>query len=134
MFYSHCHLMCPLIIASGQSLQAQLSPDDRAALDLAMISIDPARDTPDVLADVAKRHRLDPGQWRLLRPQDRDVRALAAALGVRYRVQADGTFNHTSVLILLDRDGREVARSQIEGLQPDPAFVASVREYLATPR
>jgi len=131
MFYGNCHLMCPMIIASGKALQYRLDPAQREGLVFAMISIDPARDTPDALRDVARMHRLDTTHWRLLRPEAADVRSLAAALGVRYRAQPDGTFNHTSVLILLDRDGRIVARSQVTGLQPDPQFIATVREHLS---
>ena len=129
MFYAHCHLMCPLIIASGKSLQNSLDPHQRDGLGFVSISLDPARDTPAALLDVAQVHRLD-DHWRLLRPRDADVRTLAAALGIRYRAQPDGTFNHTSVLILLDRDGRIVARSEVTALTPDPRFTATVREYL----
>ncbi|MDR0183395.1 SCO family protein [Lysobacter arvi] len=131
MFYANCHLMCPLIIASGKALQGRLPPEQRDALAFAMISIDPARDTPAALREVAQMHRLDTAHWRLLRPEDNDVRTLAAALGIRYRAQPDGSFNHTSVLILLDRDGRIVARSEVAGLQPDPGFVSRVREHLS---
>jgi protein SCO1/2 len=130
MFYSNCHLMCPLIIASGKELQQQLSTGDRDALELAVLSIDPVRDTPAALQEVADAHRLDP-HWHLLRPRDSDVRTLAAVLDIRYRAQPDGTFNHTSALILLDRDGRVLARSEVTGLKPDPGFVAQVKRYLA---
>lgn len=133
MFYANCHLMCPLIVASGKALQTRLEPRQRDALDVAVISIDPARDTPAALREVAQAHRLDDAHWRLLRPDDADVRTLAAALGIRYRAQPDGTFNHTSVLILLDRDGRIVARSEVTGLQPDPRFVETVRDHLSVP-
>jgi protein SCO1/2 len=131
MFYANCHLMCPLIIASGKALQTRLEPTQRDALHFAVISIDPARDTPAALQEVAQAHRLDADHWRLLRPDDADVRTLAAALNIRYRAQPDGTFNHTSVLILLDRDGRIVARSEVTGLQPDARFVATVRKHLS---
>ncbi|QSX76297.1 SCO family protein [Lysobacter arenosi] len=131
MFYSNCHLMCPLIIASGKAVQKQLTASEHDALDLAVISIDPARDTPAALQDVADAHHLD-SRWRLLRPLDTDVRTLAAVLDIRYRAQPDGTFNHTSVLILLDRDGRVLARSEVTGLQPDPEFVAQVKKTLVS--
>lgn len=134
MFYANCHLMCPLIVASGKALQKRLTPDEYASLDLAMLSIDPARDTPAALKEVASTHQLDLDRWHLLRPADGDVRALAAVLGVRYRAQPDGTFNHTSVLVLLDGEGRVVARSEVTGLQPDAAFVDKVRETLASSR
>ncbi len=131
MFYSNCHLMCPLIIASGKAVQKQLTASEHDGLDLAMITIDPARDTPAALHDVADAHRLDP-RWRLLRPRDSDVRTLAAVLDIRYRAQPDGSFNHTSALILVDHDGRILARSEVTGLQPDPEFVAQVKKTLAS--
>ncbi|MCF7221126.1 SCO family protein [Marilutibacter chinensis] len=134
MFYANCHLTCPLIIANGKALQAQLSPHEYASLDFAMLSIDPERDTPEALMEVAEVHRLDPGHWHLLRPEQSDVRMLAAVLGIRYRAQPDGSFNHTSALILLDGDGRIVARSQVAGVQPDPGFVVAVREHLSATR
>jgi len=130
MFYGNCHLACPMIVASGKALQNRLEPRERDAVDFAMISIDPARDTPAALRDIARMHRLDTTHWRLLRPDDADVRTLAATLGIRYRAQPDGTFNHTSVLVLLDRDGRILARGDVTGLQPDPGFVAAVQDYL----
>ncbi len=38
--------------------------------------------------------------------RDREViRAIAGLLGIRYRELADGEFNHTPVLVLLDADG-----------------------------
>ncbi|QDH71742.1 SCO family protein [Lysobacter alkalisoli] len=134
MFYANCHVMCPLIIASGKALQGQLSPREYASLDLAMISIDPARDTPPVLMEIADMHRLDLERWHLLSPEQDEVRTLAAVLGIRYRAQPEGSFNHTSALILLDSDGRILARSEVTGLQPDQGFVAAVREHLASAR
>jgi protein SCO1/2 len=59
------------------------------------------------------------------------VRAVAGLLGIRYRELADGDFNHTTALVLLDADGRIVARTERVGGKPDPAFVAAVRRALA---
>ena len=60
-----------------------------------------------------------------------DVRAIAGVLGVRYRVLADGEFNHTGVLVLLDADGRIVARSSKTGGAVDPLFMDRIRAALA---
>jgi protein SCO1/2 len=49
-------------------------------------------------------------------------------LGVRYRQLADGDFNHTSALLLLDADGRILARTEKLGGVPDPEFLAAVRQ------
>lgn len=130
MFYGNCHLMCPLILENAKALQQQLPPAERERLGVAMISLDPARDTPQALAEVAARHRT-PEDWRYLRPAGGDVRALASVLDVRYRFREDGSINHTGVLVLLDAEGRPVARAEVTAAAPDPAFLAQVRAALA---
>lgn len=130
MFSANCRMTCPMIVQSGRSLQKNLSHEEKANVQIVLISIDPKRDTPSALMEVARTHRLDLSVWQLLRPSDSDLRTLAAALGVNYRELPDGTFSHTSVQMLLDAEGRVLARGEISGPAPDPAFVASVREHL----
>ena len=130
MFYTNCHLMCPLIIENGKAVQKQLTPAERARLEMVMISLDPARDTPQALRETAQRHRA-PAQWRFLQPGANDARAIASVLGVRYRPREDGSINHTSVLVLVDAEGRVLARSEVASAMPDPAFIAAVHTALA---
>ncbi|AKC88211.1 electron transporter SenC [Pseudoxanthomonas suwonensis] len=130
MFYVNCHLMCPLILENAKALQKQLPAAERERLGVAILTLDPARDTPESLAAVAQRHRV-PADWRFLRPAPDDVRALASVLDVRYRFREDGSVNHTSMLVLLDPDGRVLARSEVVGAAPDPAFLQQVRTALA---
>ena len=59
------------------------------------------------------------------------MRAAAGVLGIRYRELADGEFNHTSELVLLDAEGRIVARTDQVGTRPDPRFLAATRALLA---
>jgi protein SCO1/2 len=80
---------------------------------------------------VVKERGLDGARWSLASPRPQDVRGVAGVLGVRYRQLADGDFNHTSGLVLLDRDGRIVARTGKVGTVPDPEFVEAVRHSLA---
>ena len=131
MLYGNCSLMCPLILENAKAVQKQLSPEQRARLGVAMITLDPARDTPAALAEVAERNRT-PADWQYLQPDADDVRAVASVLDVRYRFREDGSINHTSVLVLLDAQGRELARSEVEGIAPDPAFVEQVRLAVAS--
>lgn len=131
MFYTSCRYVCPLIVDSAKGVEHALTPEERAALSVVLISMDPARDTPEALARVAERRKLDAARWSLLRPAPDDVRTLAALLGIRYRALADGEFNHTSALVLLDAQGRVVARTEKLGAVPDPDFLAQVRATLA---
>jgi protein SCO1/2 len=130
MFYSNCRFICPLIIESGKAVQRQLSPAQQAKLGVLYISMDPARDTPARLAQVARERRIDDARWTLASPRAADVRAVAGVLDIRYRQLSDGEFNHTSALILLDADGRILARTETMGSDVDPAFVAAVRAAL----
>ena len=51
--------------------------------------------------------------------------------GPAYRQLADGEFNHTSALVLLDAEGRVVARTEQVGSKVDPEFMAAVHRVLA---
>ena len=130
MLYGNCSLMCPLILENAKAVQKQLSPEQRARLGVAMITLDPARDTPAALAEVAERNRT-PADWQYLQPDADDVRAVASVLDVRYRFREDGSINHTSVLVLRDAQGRPLARSEVVGAAPDPGFLHQVRTALA---
>jgi len=130
MFYSSCPNMCPLIVDSGKAIEHALPPAERAQLQLLYISLDPQRDSPRTLAELAKKRGLDPSRWSLASPRAQDVRSVAGVLDVRYRKLANGEFNHTSALLLLDRDGRIVARTERIGGAPDPEFLAAVHRVL----
>ncbi|MDR6840029.1 SCO family protein [Pseudoxanthomonas sacheonensis] len=133
MFYTSCQYICPLIVDSGKAVDKQLTPSERERLGVLLISMDPKRDTPAALMSVASKRKLDPLRWTLASPAQADVREIAGVLGIRYRALADGEFNHTSALVLLDADGRILARTEQVGSKVDPQFMALVRASLRRP-
>ena len=132
MFYTSCQYICPLIVDSGKAVDKSLAPQQRARLKILLVSMDPARDTPAALQRIVDKRQLDTTRWTLASPPQGEVRAVAGVLGVRYRELANGEFNHTSALLLLDADGRILARTEQVGSTPDPEFIAAVR--MATAR
>ena len=128
MFYTSCQYICPLIVESGKAVERQLTPAQQKKLGVVLISMDPARDDPAALKKVAEQRKLDTTRWTLASPPAGEVRAVAGVLGIRYRLLADGEFNHSSALILVDANGRILARTEQIGSKPDPAFVAAVRK------
>ena len=128
MFYTNCQYICPLIVESGKAVEHQLTPAQQKRLGVVLISMDPARDNPAALKKVMDQRKLDPARWTLAAPKPDDVRAVAGVLGVRYRQLADGGFNHSSMLILVDSEGRILARTEKVGSQPDPDFVNAVKK------
>ncbi len=128
MFYTSCQYICPLIVESGKAVERQLTPAQQKKLGVVLISMDPARDDPAALKKVAEQRKLDTTRWTLASPPAGEVRAVAGVLGIRYRLLADGEFNHSSALILVDANGRILARTEKIGSKPDPEFVAAVRK------
>jgi protein SCO1/2 len=133
MFYTSCPYICPLIIDSAKGVEHALTPAERDRLAILLVSLDPARDDPAALKRIAAKRRLDPARWTLARTEAAGVRRTAAVLGIRYRALADGEFNHSSALVLLDGEGRVLARTEQLGAVPDPAFLAAVKTALAAP-
>lgn len=130
MFYTSCQLTCPLIVDSGKAIEHSLTPAAKARIGILLISMDPKRDTPAALMSVVNKRGLDIARWSLASPKPESVRSVAGVLGVRYRQLADGDFNHTSALVLLDRDGRIMAHTEKVGSVVDPEFLAAVRAAL----
>lgn len=125
MFYTSCTMVCPMIIDTMKATRR--AAGEPADLHLLAVSFDPERDDIAALRRYAAAHKLDLRWWTLARTAPQDTRSLAALLGVQYRKLPDGEFNHSSALLLLDAEGRIVARTNIIG-RTDPEFVAAVRK------
>ncbi|MBL0164422.1 MAG: SCO family protein [Xanthomonadales bacterium] len=131
MFYASCPYMCPLIIDTARMSERALGEDERAKLSVLMVSFDAKRDNPAALKALADKRKVDTARWSLTGTDAAHVRKIAAILGIQYRPLDDGEFSHTSVLILLDAQGRIVARTETMG-KVDPEFVAAIKQVLGT--
>jgi protein SCO1/2 len=130
MFYTSCQYVCPLVLDTLRMTERSLDAADQQRLDVLVVSFDPERDTPIQLKSVFDKRKLDGERWTLARTEAPNVRKFAAALDIRYRVLADGEINHATALVLLDAEGRIVARSSVLG-DVDPALVAAIRATLS---
>ena len=130
MFFSNCQFVCPRIIEALKRTEERLTPAERVRVPVVAVTFDPARDDIAALKGVADEHHLDPARWAVARTDDRNVRKLAATLGIQYRALPGGDFNHTSVLILLDADGRIAGKTSTIGAA-DPVFVKLLKKTLA---
>jgi protein SCO1/2 len=112
MLYTSCTTACPLILAELERIAAALPARTAHPVRFVLVSLDPARDTPERLASFAREARLDPARWTLLTGEADAVRELAAALGVRYRDLPGGELAHTNAITVVAPDGA-VARQQV---------------------
>jgi protein SCO1/2 len=132
MFYSSCPQACPMLIQKIQSVEAALDPAVRDDVRVVMVSFDPERDGPAALSDLQARHGLD-ARWTLASVPEPQVRELSAILDIPYRKLPSGDYNHASIVTLLDRDGRVVARLDGTGADPAPVLDALSAMSPATP-
>jgi len=129
MVYTSCTTACPLIVADLKRIEAALSPEARSRVWFALFSFDSKRDRPEVLKTFAAARGLDPARWRLHHGDPAAVRDLAMALGIRYKADARGDFDHSNVISILDAEG--IVRHQQVGLTQDPAEAVHLLESLA---
>jgi protein SCO1/2 len=130
MFYASCPHVCPTLIAALRGMERRLDAESRSRLRLLLVSLDPDRDTPAALRELAARHGVDLARWTFAQAPAPEVRKLAAALGIQYRRLPDGEFNHSTVITLLDGQGRSLARTS-SITRPDEAFLRALQRAAA---
>jgi protein SCO1 len=97
--YTTCTSSCPRMSALMHSVQSAVSnlPDVK----LVSITVDPAHDTPPVLADYARRYRAAPGRWFFLTGGRAELQAIyrnGFKLG-----DVNSSLAHSTRFMLVDR-------------------------------
>ena len=82
---------------------------------------------------MAGRHRADLARWTFARVSEAGVRKLAAVLNIQYRQLPDGEFNHSTVISLLDSEGRIAAQTS-QMMRLDPEFLARLHKTVSQSR
>jgi protein SCO1/2 len=106
--YTFCPDVCPETLAQVARALEELTPRQREQIQVLMVTVDPDRDTPEVLKEYLGY--FDPTFIGLTGTPE-EINAAAAPMGIYYaRVDADSAagyfMDHTATLALLDRDGR----------------------------
>ncbi len=120
MIYTHCVDSCPLETARLAEVQRILG--DRVGKDIFFYSItlDPKRDTPEVLKAYADKYHVGPG-WLFLTGKGPDIETIAKKLGLWSDPDASNRDGHTASLLL----GNEPAGQWTRGAATDnPRFLS----------
>jgi protein SCO1/2 len=135
--YTTCTGSCPATTLGLSRVRKAL---EKAGLwgtrvEFVSISLDPARDTPEVLAGYARAYGADPAAWHFLTgPPDR-VAKVIAAWGMWARIGPSGVLDHPSRIFLVDPQGQEREIYNLEFLRPDSVLedVQTVLAEVKTP-
>jgi protein SCO1/2 len=114
--YTSCPLpnFCLRIANNFGVLQRRFKGRLGRDLFLLTVTFDPGHDTPDVLAQYARRWDADPATWRFLTGPVPDVQKVCHLFGVDF-FPDEGLMNHSLHTAIINRQGRLVAN--IEGNQ-----------------
>jgi protein SCO1/2 len=118
MVYTSCQGACPMTISDLKRIEDGLPATVRSKVRFAVFSFDSKRDTPAKLKEFAKARALDVSRWSLFHGEPAAVRKLSAVLGIRYKKDKNGDFDHSNVISILDPAG-VIAHQQI-GLRQEP--------------
>ena len=131
--YASCADTCPLLIAKMATLERRLGPDFGRNVAFVSITVDPERDTPEVLARYARAHRANLSGWAFLTGALDEIVDVALRYGVFARKTADGSVDHTFLTSIVDQRG--IMRVQYLGTRFDPEeFLRDLRSLLREAR
>jgi protein SCO1 len=119
--YTTCTGVCPATTQSIVRIQNVLKEAKLWGTSVAFVSIslDPKRDTPEVLRDYARSFRADPAAWHFLTGPPEKVQAIIADWGMWARTGPTGALDHPSRVFLLDPKGRQREIYSLEFLKPE---------------
>jgi protein SCO1 len=126
VMFTQCQDACPLTSTLLHMLQS--STADLPQLKLVSISVDPLRDTPEVLAQYGRTFGADRERWVFLtgHPPDIDHVSRSFKLG-----GVDSTLMHNTHLVLVDRASRIRGYYSTSSGDPIPQLVADARRLLS---
>jgi len=105
--FAHCQTVCPVLVSSVTRAARELGP---GTVRIALVTLDPWRDTPAELPALAARWALPDGS-RLLSGEPSEVCRLLDTLQVaRERDLRNGDVSHVPLVMIVDGHGRIVYR------------------------
>lgn len=105
--YTYCPDVCPATMAELSKAMKELNSGDREKVQVLMVTVDPDRDTPEVLSQYLSH--FDPS-FLGLTGTDEEIAAAAEPFGIYYQ-KRDGTaetgylVDHTATVAAVDKDG-----------------------------
>jgi protein SCO1 len=116
--YTGCPDICPLLTQKMVDIQDELGAEFGAKVAFVSISLDPERDTPEVLKDYAQFWGAKLDGWAFLTGSLEAVHDVTRRYGVFFAKKEDGSVDHTQLTTLVDADGQ--MRVQYLGARFDP--------------
>ena len=116
--YTLCTTTCPVLTPTMSFVQDQLGPDFGTKIAFISITVDPERDTPQVLKEYAQAFGANLAGWAFLTGPPDAIRDVTRRYGVFASKTANGDVDHTFLTSIVDPRG--ILRVQYAGVRFDP--------------
>ena len=116
--YASCGDTCPQIVTQIKTSLAQLTAEERADVTVVSITLDPVKDTPEMLGMMAEIHGVKAPEFNQVTGDPAYVEALLDRYGfARRRNEDTGAIEHANLVHVIDREGRIAFRFSLGPLQ-----------------
>lgn len=127
--YATCADTCPLLTAKLVGVGRRLAPGESGRVRFVAITVDPERDTPEVLRRYADGHGARGPTWAFLTGAPVEIADVARRYGIFARKTGGGDVDHTFLTSIIDAGG--TLRVQYLGVRFDPdEFLGDLRSVL----
>jgi protein SCO1/2 len=116
--YTRCTDTCPILTPMMSFVQDRLGGDFGKKIAFVSITVDPERDTPDVLKAYAQAFGANLDGWAFLTGAAEPIRDVTRSYGVFAAKTADGNVDHSFLTSVIDPNG--ILRVQYLGARFDP--------------
>ncbi len=116
--YTFCTDTCPVLTPMMSFVQDRLGRDFGTKIAFISITVDPERDTPQVLKEYAQAFGADLGAWAFVTGPPDTIREVTRRYGVFAAKTADGDVDHSFLTSIVDPGG--ILRVQYLGARFDP--------------
>ena len=127
LFFTNCEHSCPLVVADLKAIEKALPRNVRGKVDFLLVSIDPERDTPEVLRAFRAQHELPTERWTLLHGSPEATRELASYIGFNYQPGSPTQFAHSLLISIANESGEIIFQQSGLGRPPNDAVEALLR-------
>ena len=118
--YTTCNGSCPLTASRLDRVRRSLREQGLWGRSVVFVSItlDPLRDTPEVLARYARNYRAEPKTWHFLTGSPERVNRVIDSWDMWAKLEASGGIDHPSRIFLLDPQGVRREIYNLESMTP----------------
>ena len=96
--FASCTDTCPLLTTKIAGIQNALGSDFGSKVHFVSITVDPERDTPEILKRYAEAYRANPAGWAFLTGTAAEIREVAKRYGIYYKKTPRGDVDTDGVL------------------------------------